>query len=92
MKKVTKKAQSGDSFDKKVIRSIKVNTPFVKSDSVRAKEMSNYANLRAMAKRGSTAAKEPAPIAKARRKEYEIARGKSTVSNDKNGGTIKKKK
>lgn len=92
MKKVTKKAQNGSSFDKKVINTIKVNTPYVKSDSVRAKEMSNYANLRAMAKRGSTAAKEPAPVAKARRKEYDIARGKSTASVEKNGGTIKKKK
>lgn len=92
MKKITvKKAQNG-SFDKKVINTIKVAPKLAKSDSVRAKEMSNYRHLRSMAIRGSSSGNTPAPIDKAKRKEYDIARGKSTVSNDKNGGTIKKKK
>jgi len=85
MKKVTiKKAQSGSS----VTKAIKIGRPDPRtvSDSARAEDMARYNNLRAMAKRGSTAAKESAPNAKSSQSEYKAAR-----KSQKNGGSIKKK-
>jgi hypothetical protein len=81
MKKIIKKAQTGTQ----VARSIKISRPETVSDSARAVQQSNYNNLRAMAKRGSTAAKESAPNAKATQAEYKAAR-----KVQKNGGKMSK--
>lgn len=89
MKKITiKKAQSGST----VAKSIKISAPIAKSDSLRAKEMSNYKQLRALSKRGSTVAREEAPIDKSTKRQYDTVRNnKRSIASDKNGGKMKKK-
>lgn len=81
MKKITKKAQTGTQ----VAKSIKISRPETVSDSARAEDMARYNNLRAMAKRGSTAAKESAPNSKSTKAEYTAAR-----KVQKNGGKMGK--
>lgn len=86
MKKIVKisKAQSG----KAIAKSIKLDTPSTKSDSVRAEEMARYKQLRALSKTGSTATKESAFI-DATKSQYKKAR---SIASNKNGGKIVKRK
>jgi hypothetical protein len=92
MKKITiKKSQSGSSITK----AIKIGRPQPRtiSDSVRAEEMARYRQLRTLAKRGSTSAKEPAPIDKSTKRQYDAARNSGrSIASEKNGGKIIKKK